>query len=248
MRRLILITGGSRGIGKACAQRFASNGDQVIILYEKDRGAAKTTLELLEGEGHEMYGCNLANLEDIKNLFEKIRESFGYLDILVNAAGIAEPHPLSMEFDEWMKAWDRTLSVNLRGSAACCYLGSKLMEGRNHPRIINVSSRGAFRGEPEMPGYGASKAGMNSLTQSLAKALGEKGIAVTAVAPGFVETDMAKPFLEGEQGAYLKSESPFKRVARPDEVAGAIFFLAEENSEFLSGGIIDLNGASYLRM
>jgi NAD(P)-dependent dehydrogenase (short-subunit alcohol dehydrogenase family) len=115
-------------------------------------------------------------------------------------------------------------------------------------RIINVGSRGAFRGEPHSPAYGASKAGIAAFGQSLAKYLGARGIAVTTVAPGFVETDMAMQALAGEAGEVRRAESPFGRVADPDEIAAAVAFLASPQAEWASGGILDLNGASYLRM
>jgi NAD(P)-dependent dehydrogenase (short-subunit alcohol dehydrogenase family) len=114
-------------------------------------------------------------------------------------------------------------------------------------RIVNVSSRGAFRGEPDHPAYGASKAGLNALGQSLARALAPHGIAVTTVAPGFVLTDMTVDLLDAPAGDEIRAQSPFDRVATPDEVADAVFFLASARAEFASGAILDLNGASYLR-
>jgi NAD(P)-dependent dehydrogenase (short-subunit alcohol dehydrogenase family) len=114
-------------------------------------------------------------------------------------------------------------------------------------RIVNVSSRGAFRGEPNAPAYGASKAALNSLTQSLAVALAPYGIAVTAVAPGFVETDMANEHLKAPRGDEIRAQSPFNRVARPEEIAAAVHWLASPEAEWASGTIVDLNGASYLR-
>jgi NAD(P)-dependent dehydrogenase (short-subunit alcohol dehydrogenase family) len=114
-------------------------------------------------------------------------------------------------------------------------------------RIVNVSSRGAFRGEPESPAYGASKAGLNAMSQSLAKKLAKHNIFVGVVAPGFVETDMAAELLTGPEGDGIRNQSPLGRVARPEEVARAVLFLAAEGSEFMTGAIIDVNGASYLR-
>jgi NAD(P)-dependent dehydrogenase (short-subunit alcohol dehydrogenase family) len=118
---------------------------------------------------------------------------------------------------------------------------------RGGGRIVNVSSRGAFRGEPEQPAYGASKAGLNALGQSLARALAPVGITVATVAPGFVATDMAARHLDGPRGDAIRAQSPFGRVARPDEVASAVVFLASPEAEWASGAILDLNGASYLR-
>jgi NAD(P)-dependent dehydrogenase (short-subunit alcohol dehydrogenase family) len=114
-------------------------------------------------------------------------------------------------------------------------------------RIINVSSRGAFRGEPNSPAYGASKAGLNSLTQSLARALAPHGIAVSAVAPGFVATDMTNEHLKPPRGDEIRAQSPFGRVADPAEIAAAVLYLASDRAEWASGAVLDLNGASYLR-
>jgi 3-oxoacyl-[acyl-carrier protein] reductase len=119
---------------------------------------------------------------------------------------------------------------------------------RRGGRIVNVASRGAFRGEPRAPAYGASKAGLIAFGQSLALALGPEGIAVTAIAPGFTETDMALGELDGEQGRARRAESPLGRVAKPEEVAAAVLYLASPQAELVSGAVLDLNGASHLRM
>ena len=134
------------------------------------------------------------------------------------------------------------------GLAQVTYLIAQGMIHRKSGSIIMVSSRGAFRGEPEFPAYGASKGGLNSMSQSLAKSLGKHGISVVAVAPGFVHTEMAQEALQSDQENKIINESPFGRIATPEEVARTICFLAEQDSSFLSGGIVDINGASFLRM
>jgi NAD(P)-dependent dehydrogenase (short-subunit alcohol dehydrogenase family) len=121
------------------------------------------------------------------------------------------------------------------------------MASRGGGRIVNVSSRGAFRGEPQAPGYGAAKAGLNALGQSLAVALAPYGVAVLTIAPGFVETAMVRPHLQGEAGDAIRAQSPFNRVATVDEVADAVAFLASDAAGWASGTILDFNGASYLR-
>jgi NAD(P)-dependent dehydrogenase (short-subunit alcohol dehydrogenase family) len=138
--------------------------------------------------------------------------------------------------------------VNLVGAANVTWCAVQHMLRAGGGRIVNVASRGAFRGEPESPAYGASKAGMIAFGQSLAKALGGRGIAVMSVAPGFTETDMAAEELSGERGDARRAESPFGRVATAEEVAAAVLFLASPEAEFTSGAVLDLNGASYLRM
>jgi NAD(P)-dependent dehydrogenase (short-subunit alcohol dehydrogenase family) len=143
--------------------------------------------------------------------------------------------------------WQDTIQTNLVGVANACYCAARHMIDRGGGRIINVGSRGAYRGEPHAPAYGASKAGLHALSQSLAKYLGQYNITVTAVAPGFVETDMARPDLAGPQGDKIRNQSPLGRVATPEDVAHTVLFLAAPGSEFLTGAIIDVNGASYLR-
>src|SRR5690606_10813520 len=145
-------------------------------------------------------------------------------------------------------AWQQIIDVNLFGPANLMYCAARQMMtmGRGG-RIVNISSRGAFRGEPEAPAYGASKAGLNALSQSLAKKLAPHGIFVAVVAPGFVETDMAAEHLSGASGEEIRNQSPLGRVARPEEVARAAVFLASPGTEFMTGCILDVNGASYLR-
>ncbi len=176
-----------------------------------------------------------------------VRE-LGRLDILVNNAGIWEEHPiLSVGPDAWEEAWRRTLATNLLGPARVTYWAARQMAAQGGGRIVNVSSRGAFRGEPEAPAYGASKAGLNAMSQSLAKALAPHNIFVFVVAPGWVETDMAAESLAGPGGDDIRKQSPLERVARPEEVAYTVAFLASDGAEFLTGGVVDVNGASYLR-
>ena len=138
------------------------------------------------------------------------------------------------------------MGVNLVGAANVTWCAVQHMKDRGG-RIVNVTSRGAFRGEPTAPAYGASKAGLNSLTQSLAIALAPYRIAVSAVAPGFVATPMAKPYLEAPDGDQIRAQSPFGRVAQPEEIAAGVFYLASAQAEWASGTVLDLNGASYLR-
>ena len=159
------------------------------------------------------------------------------------------PHPITeVSYEQWQASWQQTLGVNLIGAAnvTWCAVQHMIAAGRGG-RIINISSRGAFRGEPGQPAYGASKAGLNAFGQSLAKALGPHGIAVTTVAPGFVETDMATSHLTGPRGDEIRSQSPYGRVGYPHEIAAAVVYLASAEAGWASGTIVDLNGASYLR-
>ena len=147
----------------------------------------------------------------------------------------------------WKDTWKRTLGLNLLGPANLSFLAAEFMTENGGGKIINISSRGAFRGEPSAPAYAASKAGLNALTQSMARALAPYNVQCYAVAPGFVETDMTEEILNGPRGKEIRAQSPMNRVARPDEVANAVVLLAAPGNEFMTGTIIDVNGASYLR-
>ena len=244
----VLITGGARGIGRATALAFARAGAQVAINYRSNHEAAQNTLTALEGQGHLLLPADLGDPTATAKLFQKLQSHWDSLDVLGYIAGVYLPHPIfDSSYAEWQNAWQRTLQVNLTGVANTTYWAARLMRQNGGGRIVNVSSRGAFRGEPDHPAYAASKAGLNAMSQSLARALAPDHIFIGVVAPGFVETEMAQPLLQGPEGAAIRSQSPLGRVASPEEVAWNILFLASEQSAFNTGAILDLNGASYLR-
>lgn len=239
----VLVTGASRGIGRAIAKQFASAGASVAVHYGNNEKAAKETLSQLTGEGHIIIQADMGHPDEVKTMVESTIEHLGGLDILVNNAGVYDEHKIAeVDYETWQYLWQRTLQVNLLGASNAIWCASQHMIDHGGGRIVNVSSRGAFRGEPDAPAYGASKSGMNSMSQSLAKALAPHGIYVTTVAPGWVDTDMAQGYLD--MGA---SQSPLERVAKPEEIAHAVLYLASEGSEFTTGAILDVNGASYLR-
>ena len=244
----VLITGGSRGIGRACAQAFAERGAKVAINFVRNADAANATLAGLAGKGHILVQADVADSNAIEGLISATVTGLGGLDIVVNNAGISKYHPVdTVSYEEWQETWDRILAINLRAPANVIYWATQHMKANGGGRIVNVSSRGAFRGEPEMPAYGASKAGLNAMTQSLAQKLAPHNIYLGVVAPGFVETEMVTHVLAGEKGDAIRNQSPLGRVAKPEEVAYAVIFLAAEESKFSTGTIIDVNGASYLR-
>ena len=170
------------------------------------------------------------------------------LDVLVNNAGVFVAHPpLETSWEDWQAAWTQTLQTNLLGAAHATFAAISHMRAAGGGAIVNVSSRGAFRGEPNNPAYGASKAGLNAFGQSMALVLAPLGISVGTVAPGFVQTEMAREVLDGPGGDAVRAQSPYGRVARPEEVASAVIWLASPEASFSTGTIIDVNGASYLR-
>jgi len=245
----VLITGGSRGIGRACAKCFSDLNANVIITYKSNLAEAQQTLALLNNkQNHSLFRLDISKPEDIKQLFQQVIDKYARLDVLVNNAGVFLEHKIDkVSFEEWQKVWNETIDTNLTGVSNLCYFAAQQMIKQNHGKIVNISSRGAFRGEPDSPAYGASKAGLNAMSQSLAVALGKHNITVGVVAPGFVETDMAAAHLDGELGEMIKKQSPLNRVAAPEEVARLVVVFASEGLEFMTGGIVDLNGASYLR-
>ncbi len=250
--RTVLVTGGTRGIGRAIALSFAKKGARVAVLFRSDQLSADKTLAELEGEGegegHIAIKADVADPDQVEMAVNDVVQRFGSLDVVVNNAGIGIYHPLpTTNYEDWQQAWRQTIDANLIGPANICFCAAKHMIDSGGGRIVNITSRGAFRGEPTKAAYGASKAGLNSLSQSLAVALAEYKIFVGAVAPGFVNTELTADRLNGPEGVEIKAQSPFNRVAEPEEVAHAVLFLASAGAEFSTGTIIDVNGASYLR-
>lgn len=245
----VLITGASRGIGRACAVMFADRDAKVAVHYHSNRNAAEETIQALKGEGHVMVQGDVGNPDDVARIVEETVRGLGGVDVLVNNAAVYGDHPIDgISYAGWQQEWARVIGANLIGAANMTYCTAQVMIGQGGGKIVNVSSRGAFRGEPTSPAYGASKAALNSMGQSLAKALAPHKITVGTVAPGWVDTDMAADYLTGERGESIRSESPLNRVASPEDVAYVVLFLASEGAEFTTGTIVDCNGASYLRM
>lgn len=246
--KTVLITGASGGIGRATAIAFAAAGAKVALHCNQRPEKAQQLKEALVGSGHILVQADLTDAAAVERLSKEAIAQLSHIDILVNNAGVYQEHPLEQsDYLEWQRVWQQTLNVNLIGVANLSYCVARHMMERHTGRIINVSSRGAFRGEPNAVAYAASKAGVNALSQSLAQHLAPYNIGVMAVAPGFVETEMAQAILNSAAGETIRQQSPLKRVARPEEVAHTILFLAAEESLFLTGGIVDVNGASYLR-
>lgn len=245
--RRVLVTGASRGIGAATALAFAAAGDRVAVHYGSSAGAAAEVAASMVGQGHVVVQADLADPDAVRTMVEEAVSALGGIDVLVNNAAVYVPHPISeVSYEEWQEAWVTTMGVNMFGAANVTWCVARHMEPGG--RIVNVASRGAFRGEPNQPAYGASKAALIAFGQSLARALGPRRIAVTTIAPGWTETDMAADALQGAQGQARRQESPLGRVAAPPEVAAAILYLASAEAEYATGAVLDFNGASYLRI
>ncbi|WP_328701497.1 SDR family NAD(P)-dependent oxidoreductase [Amycolatopsis pittospori] len=250
----VLVTGATRGIGRAIARAFAEKGDRVAVHYVANQEEAERTFAGLPGSGHGLVRGDLSDPEGAQRIADEAESLVDGVDVLVNNAAVATSpataHPVAeVSYADWQRIWRRTIDVNLLGTANVTYCVTRNMLAREAPgRVVNIGSRGAFKGEPDFPAYGASKAALHSLGQSLAVSLAPHGIAVTSVAPGFTATDRVAGRLEGESGEALRGQSPFGRVGTPEEVAAAVLYLASAEATWASGAILDLNGASHLRM
>ena len=196
-----LVTGASRGIGRQIALHLAARGVKVAVCYNANAAAAKAVVAAMPGKGHATFKVDMADPKQVERLWVAANRRLGPISIVVNNAAVHSSHPpLTTSFKDWRKAWKAVIGANLVGPSNLCYLAARAMAESGGGRIVNISSRGAFRGEPDSPAYGASKAGLNSLSQSLAKALAPRGVLVYCIAPGWVETEMATAFLAGPGG------------------------------------------------
>ncbi|GHE98907.1 oxidoreductase [Streptomyces spiralis] len=249
----MLVTGASRGIGRAVALAFAELGDRVGVHYAANRADAEETLRRLPGSGHALLSGDLGDPQAAQDIVEGAVRTLGGIDVLVNNAAAAPSadtrHSVTdVSYADWQRIWHRMVDVNLLGAANVTYCVARhLIDRGGTGSIVNIGSRGAFRGEPDFPAYGASKAALHAFGQSMAVALAPHGIAVTSVAPGFVATERQAPKMAGPGGETLRSQSPFGRVGTPEEVAAAVLYLASPQAAWSSGTVLDLNGASYLR-
>jgi NAD(P)-dependent dehydrogenase (short-subunit alcohol dehydrogenase family) len=254
--RTALVTGASRGIGRAIALALASRGVIVAVHCHARRAGAEATRAALAGNGHHVCVADLADPASTRDLWREVAAALGRVDVVVNNAAVYLDHPpLATDYAAWQVAWEQTLATNVRGPANLSLLAAEAMcaapgagaAGWGRGRIVNISSRGAFRGEPDAPAYGASKAALNSLGQSLARKLAPHGVYVYTLAPGWVATDMALGHLAGPGAAEILAQHPLGRVASPEEIASAAVYCALDAPPAMTGSIIDVNGASYLR-
>ena len=252
-------------MGAAAARAFAVRGDRVVVHYRAAERAAAEVLADLPGEGHSLARADLAEPDQVRALADTAAAALGRVDVLVNNAALfldpagaggsrrGDHLVTDVDYDAWVRAWQTTVATNLLGPANLTWCVARHMidvpptGDLPRGRIVNVGSRGAYRGEPVVPAYGASKAALHAFGQSMAIALAPQGISVVSLAPGFIATDMATELLDGPEGDGIRAQSPFDRVATAEEVARAIVALADPAAEWISGAVVDFNGASHLR-
>lgn len=245
--KVVLVTGGSRGIGAAVVRSVHGAGASVCFTY-RSGGAESDALCRELGAGRVMtFECDVGDSTALVRLVRACVDRFGGLDVLVNNAAVYADNPFDgADYEKWRAGWQRTFEVNVFGAANLAWLAIPRMLERGGGVIINVASRAAHRGELTFPDYGASKAALVNLTKSLARALAKDRIAAFAIAPGFIETQMAAGEL-ARRRSEIEAEIPSGRVGTPDEIASIITFLASGLADYATGTTIDANGASYVR-
>lgn len=238
--KVAVITGGTRGIGRAIALKLAKEGANIAINYRSSDKEAEELKKILEEEGVKVLTLkgDVSNFEEAKNLMEKCKEFFGKIDILVNNAGITKD-TLIMRMKE--EDFDKVIEVNLKGTFNCAKHASAIMLKQRFGKIINMTSVVGIAGNAGQVNYSASKAGVIGLTKSLAKELGSRGITVNAVAPGFIKTDMTSSLSEKFKEEVSKNV-PLKRLGDPEDVANLVKFLASDEANYITGQVINVDG------
>ncbi|MFR1316058.1 MAG: 3-oxoacyl-[acyl-carrier-protein] reductase [Clostridium perfringens] len=238
--KVAIVTGGTRGIGRAIALKLADHGANIVINYRNSDKEAEELKGILEEKGAKVLAvkCDISNFEDSKNLMDKCKEVFGKIDILVNNAGITKD-TLIMRMKE--EDFDNVIDVNLKGTFNCAKHASAIMLKQRFGKIINMTSVVGIAGNAGQVNYAASKAGVIGLTKSLAKELGSRGITVNAVAPGFINTDMTASLSEKVKEEASKN-IPLKRLGDPEDVANLVRFLASDAANYITGQVINVDG------
>lgn len=238
--KIAVVTGGSRGIGKAICLKLAKEGANIVFNYVVNENAAKETANECKDFGVEVITVqgDVSKPEDCKKIIDTAIENFGKVDILVNNAGITRDNILMMMSDE---EFDDVISTNLKGTYLMMKQVARPMMKKRYGRIINLSSVVGIMGNPGQVNYAASKAGVIGMTKSFSKEIATKGVTVNAVAPGFIITDMTKEISENAANA-INAQIPMQRRGEPSDIANAVSFLAKEESSYITGQVINVDG------
>lgn len=240
-----LVTGGSRGIGRAIASKLGEAGARVAINYRTAESAAAEVGRQIGQDRCLVVQGDLSIPDEVEHVVGKTIERFGRLDVLVNNAAIFAMNPFDGDsYEQWVKGWRETFEVNVLGAANAAFLAIRTMRMQGKGKIINIASRAASRGELEFADYGASKAALVNLTRSIARSCAKWNITSNCVNPGFIETDMAAEEI-ARRGEEIRSEIPLGRIGSPDDVANLVLFLASPLSDYINGATIDVNGGSW---
>ena len=240
-RKKALVTGASRGIGRAICEKLASEGTDIVFSYRSGEEAAAETIRLCSKYGVEVHGikADVSSQEECETLIKEAVDLLGgRIDILVNNAGITKDNLIGRMKDE---DFDAVINANLKGTFLCMKAVSRLMMRQRYGRIVNLSSVVGLRGNAGQVNYAASKAGVVGMTKSLAKELASRGITVNAVAPGFIETDMTAAMTDAAKTATLAS-IPMQKLGAPEDVARAVAFLASDEAAYITGQVLAVDG------
>ncbi len=242
----VIVTGASRGIGKAIASLIVKCGGNVAIQYNRNKNRAEQVKKAL-GPKAKLYQCDFSNGLEVGSFFNKVVKDFGRIDVIVNNAGIAIKSDPDKNDTEWIDDWLLTIDVNLNALGLLCKKAVEHFKKNRSGIIINIASRAAFRGDTkEYMAYAASKGGVVALTRSIARAYGKEGIKAFVVAPGFVRTEMAHDFIEAYGEDYAINDIALNRMTEPEDVARIVAFLASGLADHATGGTFDVNAGSYV--
>jgi 3-oxoacyl-[acyl-carrier protein] reductase len=243
--KVALITGASRGIGREAALRLGLAGARVGVNYFHSEAEARELMLEIGGHKAMTVRADVGQPAQVEAMVDAVVRHFGRIDILVNNAATFAMNPFDeKDYSIWQRGWRRTFEVNVFGAANAAYLAMRSMRKSGGGKIINIASRAAFRGETEYPDYAASKAAVVNLTRSIARACAKYNIVASCVAPGFIETEMAREELEAHREEII-NQIPLRRVGTVDDVASVILFLASPLADYLNGVTIDVNGGSW---
>lgn len=242
----ILITGASRGIGRGIAEQLSSSGAEVLIHFNQNLDEAKSLQQRLKCNSH-LVPCDLSNLELVKGWIPELITTYGKIDAIVNNAGIAISTPDDAPTDDWSSTWLKTMDVNINALAIICKEFIEHARKNQNGRIVNISSRAAFRGDtPDYLAYAASKGAIVSYTRSIARYYGKEGIKAFIIAPGFTRTDMAQDFMDQYGEAYALNDIALNQLTEPKDIAPMVTLLCSGMADHATGCTIDINAGSYV--
>ena len=244
--KVVLVTGGSRGIGAAICQQLGKSGATVAVHYRSKKEEADVVAQMA-GNMSKSFQADLSESKEVLALYEKLIKEFGKIDVLINNAGLAMSSDFLKEDKDWLDEWDLQFAVNTRAMALLCKKAIVDMRKNGEGRIINIASRAAFRGDTlDYLGYGASKGAIPSLTRSIARYCGKDGIKAFCIAPGFVRTDMAQDFMDQYGENFALNDIALNKLTEPQDLAPLITLLASGQADHATGTTIDINAGSYV--